>query len=331
MAIGSTQVTREQKINFIQVHRHGVASKLARPIAGLHAKPGRQAKPPSPEVLAAEAALEALPDEELDAQYSQAKEEAARELVERAAKQEAALPFNQPHARADFSHWAKFPYWEVYEAVALVLGKDPKVVTWESLRPYKTFPFVQNYDRVVDLAFRAISWSQLAKQSSPGAFLAWAKRYDIAVPKELESEAEKYGHFVGDWKTLFDKSQAQLVEVRARESALIKSTTETFAKYDTDLQSIRAQLELAVQAQSKGSAEPQAENPRELDSLRKLVIGMAIKGYSYDPNAKRSDKIAEVVDDLERLGIPLHRDTVRKFLKEAADLLPQDALKTGNE
>ena len=61
---------------------------------------------------------------------------------------------------------------------------------------------------------------------------------------------------------------------------------------------------------------------RERDSLLRLVIGMAVKGYSYDPKLTRSDKILEIKKDLEDTGIGLDADTVRKWLRQAAELLP---------
>jgi hypothetical protein len=49
---------------------------------------------------------------------------------------------------------------------------------------------------------------------------------------------------------------------------------------------------------------------------------MAVEGYRYDPKQKRSDKIPEIVSDLDKAGIALDADTVRKWLREAAELLP---------
>ena len=63
---------------------------------------------------------------------------------------------------------------------------------------------------------------------------------------------------------------------------------------------------------------------RERESLLKLVIGMAIAGYRYDPKASRGPVTSEIVNDLEKLGIPLDADTVRKYLREARELLPPE-------
>ncbi len=61
---------------------------------------------------------------------------------------------------------------------------------------------------------------------------------------------------------------------------------------------------------------------RERDSLLKLVIGIAVKGYGYDPKASRTGTAREIAGDLQLLGIPLDEDTVRKFLTDAKALLP---------
>ncbi|MEC5291601.1 hypothetical protein VSX64_23035 [Aurantimonas sp. C2-6-R+9] len=58
--------------------------------------------------------------------------------------------------------------------------------------------------------------------------------------------------------------------------------------------------------------------------MLKLVIGMAVKGYSYDPASGRSPTAKEIATDLALIGLPMDEDTVRKYLKESASLLPQD-------
>lgn len=55
----------------------------------------------------------------------------------------------------------------------------------------------------------------------------------------------------------------------------------------------------------------------ERNTLLKLVIGMAMKGYSYDPAASKSTAVKEIADDLAKLGMPVTDDTVRKYLKGA--------------
>ena len=63
---------------------------------------------------------------------------------------------------------------------------------------------------------------------------------------------------------------------------------------------------------------------RERSTVKRLIIGMAIRGYKYDPKADRNLATKEIADDLELLGISLDVDTVRKWLKESTEELPSD-------
>jgi hypothetical protein len=70
---------------------------------------------------------------------------------------------------------------------------------------------------------------------------------------------------------------------------------------------------------------PPSESPvgtRERDSLYKLIIGMAFGGYGFRPATKRGDTVPEIIRDLDQAGVSLSADTVRKYLRAAADLLP---------
>jgi hypothetical protein len=77
--------------------------------------------------------------------------------------------------------------------------------------------------------------------------------------------------------------------------------------------------------------QPTQEKPlltRERETALKLIIGMAIAGYRYDPDAARSEVTGDISRDLQKLGISLDQDTVRKWLREAAELLPTKPEKT---
>lgn len=59
---------------------------------------------------------------------------------------------------------------------------------------------------------------------------------------------------------------------------------------------------------------------KERDTLLKIILGMAIKGYAYDPNAKRSSAAKEISDDLLSLGMSIDDDTVRNHLNRAKSI-----------
>ena len=83
-------------------------------------------------------------------------------------------------------------------------------------------------------------------------------------------------------------------------------------------------------ATKSGTAKDQGANlgPREKDSLLKLILGMAIKGYSFDPKATRSTQAQEIADDLLTLGLSLDVDTVRKYLNEAKATFSEEINRT---
>ncbi len=84
-------------------------------------------------------------------------------------------------------------------------------------------------------------------------------------------------------------------------------------------------LELEKDISSKTpDINPQKElKTRERDTLLKMIIGMAIKGYVYNPTAKKNTAITEIESDLKELGIPVSDDTIRKWIKEALEIKPR--------
>jgi hypothetical protein len=60
----------------------------------------------------------------------------------------------------------------------------------------------------------------------------------------------------------------------------------------------------------------------ERNALYKLVIGMAIGGYRYDPKALRSNTSTEISSDLNEIGLEITPETVLKYLKLATKIVP---------
>ncbi|MPS29138.1 MAG: hypothetical protein E2576_24120 [Alcaligenaceae bacterium] len=61
---------------------------------------------------------------------------------------------------------------------------------------------------------------------------------------------------------------------------------------------------------------------RERDSLLKLVIGMAVGGYGHNVEEEKQKTVTLIMQDMERIGLSLSDETIRKYLKEATELLP---------
>lgn len=78
---------------------------------------------------------------------------------------------------------------------------------------------------------------------------------------------------------------------------------------------------IGLATQSAKSAERPSLLPKEKESLLTLVISMAIRGYGYDPRAKRSETTSEILGDIAECGLSLDAGTVKKWLTAGADLI----------
>jgi hypothetical protein len=71
------------------------------------------------------------------------------------------------------------------------------------------------------------------------------------------------------------------------------------------------------------NAKPAGLKPRERTTVYKLILGLAAGGYSYRPTkpGERTTVISDIVGDLERRGLGLSDETIRKWLAEAYEAL----------
>jgi len=135
-----------------------------------------------------------------------------------------------------------------------------------------------------------------------------------------------------DWKTQYDELVVTFERLRStfneqheKWMALSQEQQGHIARLFAQVRELKANIAAtSVPAVTPGKA----LGAREQESLLKLVIGMAVGGYGYDHAATRSGQSREIAGDLELAGVPLDVDTVRKWLKLAAELLPSDRERT---
>ena len=252
-------------------------------------------------------------------------------------REEDARFFNQPHAKADFDHWSKAEHWSLDEAIALAFGKAPEIVSWDKIKTYSgTSTFVKQYARLRDLAERAKVWKKLFDPVLSTIFLKWAKENEIAISPDLSEKVERRKGKLVDW----EKQCEELHAAYAKLNAMYDSSREMYEKHVADWKGVVEKKSDLIDAAHLRIAElegkldaangaPPAPEPAKTQSLierqnmLKAIFGMAVRGYSYNPADKRSKTVAEIVSDLELEGIPLSDDTIRRYLKEARDLLKE--------
>ncbi len=259
-----------------------------------------------------------------------AAEERGKEVAEwvaSAAADERTQFFNQPNAVPDLDHWARMDFWSLEEALALSFGKAPEVLTAKRVTGLSTYsPFAVEYRRRTEVARRAIVAKQMWESVRPSTFLRWAQRKGMNPPAELVAAVEAAGGDLRDWQDFYNKLKEASDRSDAAHEAQITAKDAHIAALHSRMETVVRSMAAAAAAQLKASVSPAPVVPelrtRERDSLLKLVIGMAVGGYSYDPKAGRSPTVSEIADDLERAGVGLDADTVRKYLNEAKQHLP---------
>ena len=303
----------ERKFPHLKAMRIAWASnrRIVRPAIGKEPAEKPVSKPLSPEAkrrneeIAREvseyrAFLDKMPFSELEVLHRE-------ELEKQHLEDDQARFFHAPSAEADLDYWSKMAHWSLDEAIALSFGKAPERVGLESLANISSTesPFVHEYQRTMELARRAIVWKQLFDPVLPTIFVKWAHENDISLPDELiakvEARSGKHVDWQQEYETILEKHKAYAETTEQ----LIDTLRKRIAHFESN------------------RSEPKPLHTKERESLMKLVLGMAIGGYGFVPAESRSPTATDITNDLVSHGISLNADTVRKWLKEAAEHLPR--------
>jgi hypothetical protein len=263
-------------------------------------------------------ALTAMPADDFAALLKSEQDKEISELRAKAEAEEQARFYNQPHATADVLFWSKAAYWTLEEAIALSFGKNPQYVNWESLsRLRENSSFIEKYRRLRDLATRAIYIQKLFDPVLPGFYLQWIKTNGLEFPKDLEAAVIAHAGAFADWKGSYDELFAMYESHKADWKKMAKDWRGQALKDIEERDAARQQLNSGLEEAKKTVAPETSLGKRERESMLKLIAAMAIGGYGHDPKATRSDTVKSITDDLERAGMTLSDDTVRRYLTEA--------------
>jgi hypothetical protein len=69
---------------------------------------------------------------------------------------------------------------------------------------------------------------------------------------------------------------------------------------------------------------PETMAASEKGSLLRMVAAMACEQYGFDPSEPRSQAVPSLRQDLDSVGLPLDDKTIRKWLREACELVPSE-------
>lgn len=205
-----------------------------------------------------------------------------------------AYGFGHPSLSAKFEHWARMPELSLNEVSALSVGAEPRKVTGDKI-------------------------TELQRSRDKGKRL-WAAEEGLLEQREIFRRCFRFTGF------------GYVSESISRIKHMIDSLdVKVHPEFYAGLQSRLTQLSEVVVGEKKPLETPveaKAFSTQERDTLLKMIAAMACEQYSYDPNAERSDAPTRIREDIEHIGQTIDAKTVRKWLKEATNLVDPDYWKS---
>lgn len=196
---------------------------------------------------------------------------------------------------ADLQHWAKMPCWNYLELTCVTLGFEPGPILTSSPDELKSDDVkLEQITKRSQLTYRAVEIGDLPKCTTPKRAIEWLESIGESFPQDLKEIVCGLPIY----------AEGPLEELSG-----------------TDLNTVVAAItELTDIVKAKdGTYVPSGAQSKEIASLQKIVLTMAVKGYGYDPRVRRTAVYGEIASDSELMGLNLHVDTVRKHVRLAGD------------
>jgi len=250
--------------------------------------------------------------------------------------------FSKPSASANHGYWLTRQAWSLDEATALILGKDPEVVTWESIKPLTNIsPFAQRFFGIRRHLKLAQFSGRLCDPVNPRHFTAWALENGVVLPPELEARHAKParsqhpdGAATGSAE---DPSKPRLRldrEDAGRHRPIATPGSEKRVGADErpanvihiDRQAARLRaMHERIKAAALAKEEPATDTAvASVDALGRMALAMAVGRYGYAPGTSRTSTVTDIVSDLRRVGLDLPAATVTQWLRRVSECVPAE-------
>jgi hypothetical protein len=211
----------------------------------------------------------------------------------------------RPLRAADFRYHARLRSWTNAQTAALCLGVDPRsleTVNLENgpeLRPSQMHigDFIRaraEVSKILDSHFHP----RIDRHHPPAFWANWLSDMKLPCPQELAEAVEEFAGASIDWKARAMDAEGQIEEHKTRIAELEKTIVDNAIN-------------------SSGAT-------RQHDTLLRILIGIAVEQYGYDPRKARNAAASQISSDLQLHGISVSDDTIRKYLSAGSELLPVD-------
>jgi len=204
----------------------------------------------------------------------------------------------------DYVHWSFFAAWTFQDAAALSLGIDPEIVKSPDCTEAQRTQYTKRL-AIIDSHRLMAGHFPKSGNVEPQLFIAWAKQFGINIPDALaDTVAAQHGK--GDNWDLTNKYASE-VDALKEEIYAVKAQCQILISQLERIKPIKPR-----HATTRGLV------PKEQQSLLKLVLGMAMEQYDYQPAAGNSKAPGQISSDLENCGISIDAETVLRWLRIAA-------------
>ena len=249
-----------------------------------------------------ESALRDLSDTTLQL-LAQDEEEHDREIEqEEAERVENKRFFFEPSANADYMDWTQRECWTVDEAVALLLGKDPVTVNWNSMNPlvFKS-RFAKRYSDLRQQIKDAQVSGEIEEPFTPEAFLQFASSAGYVLPVELEHVLNPVNDEIAD-----DKLEQGALLFR-----------HLIGERQDDLKTESGEIE-----GDRFNAGSDTQAAKQYELLLRIFHASAVSRYGFEKGSMDISIAKDIVAELEDGGLQINPYKVLKLLNDAADLSP---------
>ncbi len=188
-------------------------------------------------------------------------------------------------------YWSRAKRWSVSEAGYLIAGLDPDRAKQRLVSSSYGLSQDLNY-RVATLLEQELGAHSFDATFSPIEIFAAADLLELKVPERLRTETER---------------------IDAKRRAVDKGVSPDAGRVP----------QISPRSHNAESEDDEHTlSTREQNSLLKILLGMAIANYKHDPRAGRNSTAPEIAKDMETIGMSIDPDTVRKWLRAAAEFAP---------
>jgi hypothetical protein len=196
---------------------------------------------------------------------------------------------------ADLRHWAKMPCWSHLELTCVTLGFEPDPILTSTADQLKTdLARLDLITKRSQLAYRAVEIGDLPRCITPKRAIEWLESIGESSPEDLKEAVISLPIYAkGPLEQLSGTDLNTVVEAITELTDIVKA--------------------------KDGSSVPSGAQTKEIASLHKIVLTMAVKGYGYDPKVRRTAVYGEIAGDSDKMGLNLRVDTVRKHVRLATD------------